>query len=102
MLSTADTGMAVSSDYAAEHFKPDQLTKNGEVDAVKNLVLNFGGLDISNANVEISKKLDDPISKQTGLQFAGILGHQFLRNLTRMSIDFANMTVTFEINQNKK
>jgi hypothetical protein len=102
MLSTADTGMTVSSDYAAEHFKPDQLTKNGEVDAVKNLVLNFGGLDISNPNVEISKKLDDSVSKQTGLQFAGILGHQFLRNLTRMSIDFANMTVTFAISQTKK
>ena len=101
LLSTGETGMTVSSDYATEHFKPDQMTKNGQTDVVKNLVLNFGGLDISNPNVEISKKLDETISKETGLQFAGVLGQQFLRNLSKLTIDFPNMTIAFEI-QGKK
>jgi len=99
LLRTADVGMSVSSDYATEHFKPEQMTKSGQDDIVKNLILNFGGIDISNPNVELSKKLDDTISKETGLQFGGVLGQQFLRNLTKLTIDFANMTVTFEINR---
>ncbi|HZS49179.1 MAG TPA: tetratricopeptide repeat protein [Blastocatellia bacterium] len=100
LLATGQVNSTVSADFANNNFKPEEIVKSGDANYVKSMVLNFGGQEIASPNVDISQKLDD-VSKRTGVQFGAALGQQFLRNLSKLSVDFANMIVTFEIDQSK-